>query len=152
MSTIQVRIFHPADFPALHNLDQQCFPPGIAYAAEELRSFLTARDAIVRVAHRDDEILGFIIVQIYRGRPTFQARIITIDVAPAHRKSGIGAMLMDACELEMRTRLATRVRLEVAASNASARSFYRKYKYEEIGRIPKYYATGEDALVLQKKL
>jgi ribosomal-protein-alanine N-acetyltransferase len=151
-SSIRVRLYRPQDFAALHALDQECFAPGIAYTAEELRHFLSARDALVRVADRDGEILGFIIAQIYRGRPTFQARIITIDVAPQHRKSGIGALLMDACEQEMRRRLVTRVRLEVAVANSSAQSFYRKYRYEEIGRIPEYYPTGEDALVLQKVL
>jgi [ribosomal protein S18]-alanine N-acetyltransferase len=152
MNTVQVRLYQPQDFAALHTLDQQCFPRGIAYAEEELRQFLSARDAIVRVADRDGEILGFIIAQIYRGRPTFQGRIITIDVAPAHRKSGVGGLLMDACEEEMRRRAVARVRLEVAASNISAQSFYRKYMYEAIGRIAEYYATGEDALVMQKKL
>lgn len=152
MSTIQVRPFHPSDFPALHHLDQQCFPAGIAYAAEELRSFLSARDAIIRIAHREDEIVGFVIAQIYRGRPTFQARIITIDVAPQDRKSGIGGLLMDACEEEMRHRSVARVRLEVAVANTSAQRFYRGYRYEEIGRIPEYYPTGEEAIVLQKKL
>lgn len=149
---IQVRLYQPADFSALHTLDQQCFAPGIAYAEEELQQFLSARDAVVRVAHRDEEIVGFVIAQIYRGRPTFQARIITIDVAASQRKSGIGAMLMDACEGEFERRQITRVRLEVAVSNRSAQSFYRKYGYEEIGRVPEYYPTGEDALVLQKKL
>jgi len=152
MNTLQVRLYRPQDFAALQTLDQQCFPPGIAYAEEEPRQFLSARDAIVRVAHRENEILGFIIAQIYRGRPTFQARIITIDVAPSHRRSGIGAILMDACEQEMRRLLVTRVRLEVSVANISAQGFYSRYHYEEIGHIPEYYATGEDAFVLQKKL
>jgi ribosomal-protein-alanine N-acetyltransferase len=152
MSTVRVREYHPQDFAALHALDQQCFPAGIAYAEDELRQFLSARDAVVRIAHIGDRIIGFVIAQLYRGRPTFQARIITIDVTPDHQRSGVGRLLMDGCEEELRRRSVTRVRLEVSVVNTSAQEFYQGYKYEEIGRILKYYPNGEDALVMQKEL
>jgi len=144
MSKVQLHGYRREDFAALHALDRECFAPGIAYAEDELRYFLSARDAVVRVAHQDDIIVGFLIAQIYRGRPSFQARIITIDVAQSHRKSGIGTLL--------RRLSITRVRLEVAATNNSAQSFYAKHKYEQISCIPSYYPTGEDALVMQKQL
>ena len=152
MSKVQLHGYRREDFAALHALDRECFAPGIAYAEDELRYFLSARDAVVRVAHQDDIIVGFLIAQIYRGRPSFQARIITIDVAQSHRKSGIGTLLMAACEDELRRLSITRVRLEVAATNNSAQSFYAKHKYEQISCIPSYYPTGEDALVMQKQL
>jgi [ribosomal protein S18]-alanine N-acetyltransferase len=157
MSTVQVRDYHPQDFAALHALDLECFSPGIAYGEDELRQFLSARDAVVRIArlqdaNTGDTIVGFLIAQIYRGRPTFQARIITIDVAPSHQRRGVGRLLMDVCEEELKSRSVARVRLEVSVTNISAQAFYRKYKYDVVGRIPAYYPTGEDALVLQKQL
>jgi len=126
MSKVQLHGYRREDFAALHALDRECFAPGIAYAEDELRYFLSARDAVVRVAHQDDIIVGFLIAQIY--------------------------LLMAACEDELRRLSITRVRLEVAATNNSAQSFYAKHKYEQISCIPSYYPTGEDALVMQKQL
>ena len=44
---------------------------------------------------------GFLIAQVYRGRPTFQARIITLDVASALRRRRIAWALMQNCEEEL---------------------------------------------------
>ena len=158
----QVRAYLPQDFDALFALDQQCFFPEIAYSREELRYFLEAKDAVVRVAaspsqHLGDErapklIGGFLIAQVYRGRPTFQARIITLDVASALRRRRIAWALMQSCEEELRRQQVQRVRLEVAVGNLPAQNFYRRWGYEQISTLPRYYPTGEDALAMQKSL
>lgn len=151
-SKLKARSYLLEDFAALHAMDQICFPQGVAYPEYELRFFLTARDAIVRIALLDDAIVGFVIAHLYRGRPTFQARIITIDVAPEKRHTGIGSFLMDECEQELRRNQISCVRLEVSVANTSAQGFYRKYGYQVVGTLPAYYATGEDALAMQKQL
>jgi hypothetical protein len=38
---MRVREYHPADFESIWELDQACFPPGIAYSRSELRAFLS---------------------------------------------------------------------------------------------------------------
>ena len=42
--------------------------------------------------------------------------------------------------------------LEVAESNEDALAFYRLRDYSEIARRRAYYADGEDALVLERRL
>ncbi len=42
--------------------------------------------------------------------------------------------------------------LEVKASNHGALSLYSKLGFDEVGRRPRYYSDGEDALLLQKQL
>ena len=42
--------------------------------------------------------------------------------------------------------------LEVKASNQGALSLYSKLGFDEVGRRPRYYSDGEDALLLQKQL
>jgi ribosomal-protein-alanine N-acetyltransferase len=39
--------------------------------------------------------------------------------------------------------------LEVAADNAAALEFYAQAGFVEVGRRPRYYANGADALVLR---
>lgn len=151
-SRVQVRRYAPADLDSLFALDQQCFPPEIAYSAGELRYFLETKDALALIAARGEQIDGFIIAQQCRGNPAFQARIITMDVAPARRRLGLASLLMHAAETELRAAHVVTVRLEVAVSNLAAQSFYRKFGYESIGRRKRYYPTGEDALVMQKRL
>jgi ribosomal-protein-alanine N-acetyltransferase len=148
----QVRSYLPQDFEALYALDQQCFVPEIAYARDDLRYFLETKDAVVLVADAGGTLGGFLIALLYRGRATFQARIITIDVDPSQRQIGVGSLLMDACEVELRRNLVTRVRLEVSVLNLAAQKFYRKYGYETISKLPEYYPTGEDAWAMQKTL
>jgi ribosomal-protein-alanine N-acetyltransferase len=148
----QVRAYRPEDFDQLVELDRQCFVPEIAYSAEEIRYFIETKDAIVLVAERDGTIGGFLIAQLYRGRATFQARILTIDVAPPLQRHKLGSLLMDAGEEEMRRRQVSQVRLEVSVNNAAAQAFYQRYGYRVIGRLPEYYPTGEDAWSMQKRL
>ncbi len=165
-----VREYRPQDFDALVQLDHRCFPPQIAYPPEDLRFFLEQKDALVMVAEAAENaeaagaaqnavassashaIGGFLIAQLYRGRATYQARIITIDVAPELRRARLGSLLMDACEAALRAKQVSQVRLEVAVSNAAAIEFYRRYGYTTVGKLPAYYPTGEDAHAMQKRL
>jgi GNAT superfamily N-acetyltransferase len=96
---VNIRTVRPEDFPALYAMDQQCFPPEIAYSPDDLRYFLEAKDSLTLVAEdADGGIAGFALAQMYRARPTFQARLITIDVVPEFRRKGIGSDLLKACE------------------------------------------------------
>jgi ribosomal-protein-alanine N-acetyltransferase len=151
-----VRPYQASDFAPLHALDQQCFSPEIAYSPHELRYFLEAKDSLTLVAEEigapAQSIAGFVLAQMYRARPTFQARLITLDVAPALRRQRLGAMLLTACETELRLRQVRQLRLEVAVSNVAAQALYQSYGYEYVTRIARYYPTGEDALAMQKRL
>lgn len=151
-----IRPYQASDFAALHALDQQCFSPEIAYSQPDLRYFLEAKDSLTVVAEEiaapAQMIAGFALAQLYRARPTFQARLITIDVAPALRRQKLGSILLTACEDELRLRLVQQVRLEVALSNLAAQALYKSYGYEYVTRVARYYPTGEDALVMQKRL
>ena len=44
-----IRNYRAADFDRLWQIDQLCFPPGIAYSQMELSGFITRRNAITLV-------------------------------------------------------------------------------------------------------
>lgn len=144
-----IRDFQPEDFDTLWRMDKECFPPGIAYSRSELRSYLRHRESFTLVAHdaKDGKIAGFIV-----AHSATTGHIITIDVLPAARRSGVGSMLLQSAEYRLQAAGAKAVALETAVDNLSALSFYKRHGYSVIRTWPRYYSTGVDALVLRKEL
>jgi len=148
-----IRDFQPADFDTLWRMDQECFPPGIAYSKPELKSYVRDRNSFTLVAHdevhdmKEGRIAGFIIAH---NAPT--GHIITIDVQPSARRTGVGSLLLQAAEDRLRAAGSKAVGLETAVDNLAALSFYKRHGYSVIRTWPRYYSTGVDALVLKKIL
>lgn len=144
-----IRDFKPEDFETLWNIDQECFPPGIAYSREELAMYMRRRSAITLIAENSDgiEIAGFIVAH---GGAT--GHIITIDVLAEARRSGLGSQLLRAAEARLQESGSHAVGLETAVDNTGALAFYKRHGYDVIRTWPRYYANGVDALVLRKNL
>jgi ribosomal-protein-alanine N-acetyltransferase len=146
-----IRDSTPEDFEALWRLDQECFPAGIAYSKNELGSYIRHRGAFTLVAvdtaTAGKAIAGFIVA--YGGRT---GHVITIDVAPKARRSGVGSLLLRAAEERLAAAGIRAVGLETAVDNLGALSFYKRHGYSVIRTWPRYYSNGVDALVLEKEL
>ena len=169
-----VRDFQPADFETLWRMDQECFPPGIAYSRGT--EGLHARPRIIHAGscRRSEEgresgrsrfgkglatfssnrlrqsraahLTGFIVA--YDG-PT--GHVITIDVIAAARRSGVGSLLLQAAEDRLRAAGSRAVGLETAVDNLAALSFYKRHGYNVVRTWPRYYSNGVDALVMRKE-
>ncbi len=162
---MKLRGYTAADLPALHALDQACFPPGIAYSRAELRSFLDHPSSFTAVACRQDGLIaGFAIVRSTRrflpsaapgltAAPGLMAavlHVITIDVAPVARRQGVGGLLMQWIFAKAEALHARAIVLEVAVDNDSAQRFYRRHGFAITGTIPGYYNGVTDALELER--
>jgi len=75
--------------------------------------------------------------------------IITLGVAPAHQRRGIGRWLLRAAEQRLGR---AEMRLTVRASNTPAITLYRQAGYTVIERKPGYYRNGESGLVMARRL
>lgn len=80
-----------------------------------------------------------------------EAHITVLAVDPRYQRRGLGKWLLmnlltDACD-----RALTRATLEVRPSNSRALALYESFGFETLGRRRRYYADGEDALVLWQK-
>jgi ribosomal-protein-alanine N-acetyltransferase len=140
--------YRPEEFETLWALDQECFPPGIAYSERELKSYMRRPGSFTMVAaDGSDKISGFIVAN--SGR---RGHIITIDVAPAARRAGLGSQLLRAAEERLRATGARAVNLETAVDNMPALSFYKRHGYIVVSSWPRYYSNGVDALVMRKEL
>lgn len=99
----------------------------------------------------NDAIKGFYIGEYIAG----EATLMDICVDPNSQGKGFGKQLLSRFTEEAKSLGATRLLLEVRASNLSAYLMYINDGYEEIARRTGYYpaTTGyEDAIVMHKQL
>jgi len=88
--SITIRQSDAKDFPALFKLDQKCFPVGIAYSKTMLKHFMAQPGAECLVAVNENEIVAFLLTE---ENPPL-GHVMTLDVAEAHRRNGIGSLLL----------------------------------------------------------
>jgi ribosomal-protein-alanine N-acetyltransferase len=148
---IRLRSFQEQDVAGLHKLDQVCFPREIAYSKAELRYFLTHPRCSCWIAEQgESKLAGFVSVERARRNGRLTGHIVTLDVDPVERRRGLGTLLMQTAEEQMKEEGAGVMSLEVAESNSAAREFYQRMGFAMIGRISKYYAGRVDAEVMEK--
>jgi [ribosomal protein S18]-alanine N-acetyltransferase len=158
--------FRREDFEILWHIDQQCFPEGIAYSRRELSAYMKHPGSFTLVAESTEAqresplggaggmnsargIVGFLVAAASRRGV---GHIVTIDVLTEARRFGIGSRLLAAAEDGLRTAGCRSVYLETAVDNQAALAFYKRQHYFLVRTVPRYYANGVDALVLEKDL
>jgi ribosomal-protein-alanine N-acetyltransferase len=157
--SFHIRPFQKADFDTLWRMDQVCFDPELAYSRPELAIYMRRPGAFTLVAESRvsgdgregptaPKILGFIVAETRRRT----GHIITIDVLPETRRSGVGSSLLQAAEDQLRKAGATVVELETAVDNVAAIQFYKRKEYFVEKTVPGYYSNHLDALVMRKEL
>jgi ribosomal-protein-alanine N-acetyltransferase len=113
---------------------------------------LLSGPGVFAVAATDGAVEALILMRAVAG----EAEVLTLAVAPARRRRGVGAALL-AGGLAIAAELgAGSAFLEVAADNPAAIALYRRAGFEPVGRRVRYYprAAGPaaDALVLRRTL
>src|SRR5690349_18341072 len=96
-----------ADFERLWSIDQKCFAPGIAYSRRELAWYMRERGAFTLVGEARAtprsrwRAVAFVVGQTVRSKI---GHIVTIDVLPDARRTGIGTRLMAEAEERLKKR------------------------------------------------
>jgi len=150
-----IRNYRAGDFDRLWKIDQICFPYGIAYTQMDLTGFITRRKAITLVAEYPagsefaGEIAGFAVAQPIHNI----GRILTLDILPNARLSGLATRLMQEIEKRLLAGGCRQVYLETAVNNEPALRLYQKLGYEILRKLPLYYPTHAlDAYLMGKVL
>ena len=147
VSRVRLREVRPGDLEALHLLDQACFEADIAYTQGQLRYFLSRENSCGIVAEVDGTLGGFAIGHQSGSR----GQVVTIDVAAAHRRSGVGRALLRELVRRLEDSGARRIRLEVDLRNAGAIRFYEGLGFRESRRLRGYYGPELDGLEMVKE-
>ncbi|MCT9928655.1 ribosomal protein S18-alanine N-acetyltransferase [Planotetraspora sp. A-T 1434] len=137
------------DLPAIMAIERSTFPSD-AWSEGMMRGELNDQP---RTRHYVVALVGDTIVG-YAGLAAAadQADIQTIAVLPEHRRSGIGAALMEALLAEAVRRGATTVFLEVRADNVPAQAMYERFGFQRFGLRRRYYDDGTDAITMVREL
>ena len=135
------------DLNAVRHLEQVCFPND-AWPLWDLIGILSFPNVVRMKAMVDGRLVGFIGVDIREKENT--AWIATVGVLPEYRGRGIGRMLLETSERQLKG--IGQVRLSVRMSNEAAIRLYERQGYRRVGVWNRYYSDGEDGLVMEKSL
>jgi ribosomal-protein-alanine N-acetyltransferase len=143
-----IRPYAHDDFAALYKLDQQCFPPGISYSKRMLQYFLNLPSADCLVAEAGKHIAGFVLSE---ENPPL-AHIITLDIAEAYRRRGVGTALLHEMDEHFVFRGVQSVLLETSVENQSGIAFWERHGYRTEAVLKRYYLGRIDAYEMRKRL
>ena len=91
---------------------------------------------------------GFVLARLAAD----EAEILTILVLPPYRRQGLAQCLLAAVIDNVKMQGVNKVFLEVALSNAAGLELYTKVGFIQVGRRPRYYPNGGDALLMAKEI
>jgi len=144
----QLRSYRASDFETLYRIDQVCFPEGIAYGRFEMKVYLRAEGSYCLLAESGGNVAGFILAELAPD----EGHIITLDVAEAHRRSGVGSLLLNTAENNLAAEGVRTVLLETAVNNHAAVNFWSRHGYIKEGILKRYYLNRIDGYEMRKKL
>ena len=142
-AAVNIRPATPADVTAIgrlgallvrthHDFDPKRFLPATSRTAEGYGSFLGTQlnepNIIILVAERNGEVIGYTYAGV-EGNDYMALRgpagvVYDIIVDPAHRRHGVGRMLLDATLEALKARGAPRVVLSTAEQNHAAQHLF----------------------------
>lgn len=126
----------PEDAPRLRALARELLPgPG-------------APEGRVWVARGDDGIAGYLEARLVAD----ELHVLALAVIPEARRRRAASALLAHALADAAARGARVAQLELRASNAPALALYRRFGFAVVGARARYYADGEDALLLSRAL
>jgi ribosomal-protein-alanine N-acetyltransferase len=147
-----LRSYRQTDLEAMYALDVICFERLFRFSRAAMRNFAEARNARVTVAERDGQLAGFCILHVEDTEVGRVGYIVTLDVAPAHRRLGVASQLMQAALEQSIGEHCVAIMLHVYTGNADAIRFYQRAGFSFVRLEPMLYGSGLDAQVWQKEL
>lgn len=148
---MEYRSYQPEDFPALYRLEERCFSPRERFSRTLMRRLVATPSAATWMAFCETEsqseekdLAGFAIVEWSRGEAAY---LHTLEVAPEHRRAGVGRALLRCCIGSACAAEVSLFWLHVAEENLAARALYRSLGFVEQEREEHYYGRGRHALV-----
>lgn len=134
----------------LFKIEQECFDQE-AFTKQQLAYLLTDYNTVGLVAKVGDDIAGFILSQIEVDNKSLYGHIITLNVALAFRRKGVGSKLLRETEQIFKDRGIMDCHLEVREDNTAALGLYEKIGYRQISKLYNYYGN-KNGFLLQKSL
>ena len=92
---VLLRRYRPEDLETIFRMDRACFEEPFRFDRRSMRRFAESRNSLVLIAERSaGDISGFVIIHIEAVAGLTTGYIVTLDVSPEQRRSGIATLLM----------------------------------------------------------
>lgn len=131
------------------DLDAVCAIEG-AYATtahwsrHQVSEELSAPASVFLIAESSEEIAGFLIARRY------PPRLEILDIAVAAQRKGVGRFLIGALRAEAAG--CDTISLEVSSNNPGGVAFYEAMGFKTVGKRPRFYPDGSDAVLMDLRV
>jgi ribosomal-protein-alanine N-acetyltransferase len=139
---IEIATWHHAGVMA--DIHRTAFPPTEAWSRDVMLLQLGVPAIFGLIYSR----FGMVLARVAAD----EAEILTLAVEPGQRRRGIGSALLGAAMARANGLGAASMFLEVAVTNAAARTLYAAHGFTQAGLRRHYYTDGTDALILRSTL
>jgi len=142
-----IRTAREEDVPVVAALEAEVFPdpwPAHLYMQEVGQPL-----RFQRVVYTED---GYLAGYLFACWQVDELHVLKVATHPLHEGKGLATSLMAEARVEAERASARGLVLEVRPSNRRAIRLYRHLGYDVVARRPRYYADGDDALVMSLKL
>lgn len=141
------RAARSADLERLLEIDRS-WPTTPGWSRQGFEAELGRRDSRLVVAEEGGRVQGY---ACWRAVPP-EARILSLAVSREAAGQGLGRRLMRHLLDEARMRGLEKATLEVSAANQAAYGLYVSTGFSVVGRRPKFYNDGSDAILMDAPL
>jgi ribosomal-protein-alanine N-acetyltransferase len=147
---VHLSLARSADAAEIALMARDLIEHGLGWSWTRARVHRNIRDQDTQtvIARDGDRVVGF--AMMYFGAD--HAHLNLLAVRPSHQRRGIGRRLLAWLEESCRTAGVAAIHLEVRASNAGARRFYRALGFQELALLPRYYRGMESAIWMARDL
>lgn len=126
------------DLPAVLAVEKASFPH--PWDAAELLTLHDDRSVVITVAERGDEIVGYMAYRLHRCR----LNLLTIAVAPHHRRTGTGAALLAKMAYKVTTHRRTKATATVEDDDTRAHLFLKAHGFRATKIVRGAFTDGSD--------
>ena len=150
---MRLREYNSRDLGTIFAMDVVCFEPPFRFSKRVMQQFAEARNALTVVAETEaGEIAGFCIAHVERAGKGLRAYVVTLDVAPDHRRQGLARQMLERIEQQAKEAGCDSIELHVSVENEGAIAFYQREGYDRSHVVKSFYGLGRHAYVYQKAL
>lgn len=115
-----------ADYPEVFTRESAVEGAHEWYAQERMADELVQSDAVILVAEKDGEVVGF----VHAAWTGNEGDVMRVYVDPDHRGRAVGSALLETAVATLFERDVERVRAMALAANEPGRAFYRSHGFE----------------------
>jgi ribosomal-protein-alanine N-acetyltransferase len=145
-----LRLATAQDVPQIAEMARDLIEQGLGWSWTRTRVARNLRhtESSTVVACCGSQVVGFAIM--YFGAD--HAHLNLLAVRPVWQRRGLGRRMLGWMEESARVAGISAIHLEVRASNAAGRRFYRALGFQEMALLPRYYSGREAAIWMARDL